>query len=375
MFQLNDIFSGEPVNRGRQPELDLAKAVITFTLAFVHCIIECTPEENLVSGIPFLFDSVIGGPLSAPMFMFAMGVGMVYTKKDHAGELAKRGLRLVIAGFVLNLCRYTLPYLLGYAVTGNHDKFIAPLLYRTLCNDILQFAGLAMILTALLKKWKVPAVFMFALSLGMSAAGMLLNGVDLGSPMGNILLGHLIGTEDAAGMVISDFPVLNWFIVPVSGYLFGSCLIRVKDKKRFYMLLSPVCAIATVIYFTIGIKNAAGMFGEGQNCYYHITTSDVLISILAAVGILGIYYAVAGRIPGRLMYWIQDISKNITRIYCLQWVILVPVTNVLLYAARGTQELPTGITLLLSLAISMAAITAAHLWSARAQRRRRGQET
>ena len=45
-------------------------------MAFVHCIIECTAPEALDHGIPFLFDYVIGSPISAPMFMFAMGIGI-----------------------------------------------------------------------------------------------------------------------------------------------------------------------------------------------------------------------------------------------------------------------------------------------------------
>ena len=364
MLHVKDIFSDVPVNQGRQQELDMAKAVIIFFLAFVHCTIECTSEENLVSGIPYLFDTVIGGPLSAPMFMFAMGVGMVYTKHNSAGDLAKRGVRLLAAGFVLNLCRYTVPYLIGYALTHDYEKYITPLLYKSLCNDILQFAGIAMVLMGLLKRWRVRTAAIFVLGLGMSAAGMFFNGVDVRSPLGNIFLGYLIGTEDAAGLVISDFPLLNWFIAPVAGCLFAEWLIRVKDKNQFYRLVSPVCVLITVVYFIMGMRSSAGMFGEGQNCYYHIKTNDVLVSLLAAVGILGVYHGLAGRVPKRLMYWMQDVSKNITTVYCIHWVILVPVTNVWLYAVRGTQELPPAAVMALAFVISMTSIVLSHRWPA-----------
>ena len=72
------IFSKEEINTERQWELDLARAVIIFCLALIHCTIECTSDEGLTSGIPYLFDTVIGGPFSAPMYMFVMGVGMAY---------------------------------------------------------------------------------------------------------------------------------------------------------------------------------------------------------------------------------------------------------------------------------------------------------
>ena len=60
------IFSSEEVNVTRQWELDLARAFITFCLALIHVIIECTTDEGLCSGIPYLFDTIIGGPLGAP---------------------------------------------------------------------------------------------------------------------------------------------------------------------------------------------------------------------------------------------------------------------------------------------------------------------
>lgn len=365
MFSKKNHCSVESMRKERRPELDLAKAVLIFLLAFVHCTIECTTEENLASGIPYLFDTVIGGPLGAPMFMFAMGIGMVYTKNNSAQDYVIRGLRLESAGFLLNICRYTIPYFIGYAITSDYDKYMDGILYRTFCNDILQFAGMAMLLIALLQWLKVSDIVMFIISFGMSLAGMLFNGMDVGNLPGNLFLGYFIGIEDAAGKVCSDFPLFNWFMAPVFGYLFGKYLIRVKDKKKVYLMLSPICIVITIIYFAVGIKNSLGMFGEGQNCYYHILTNDILASMIAAIGILGIYNCVVRWIPKGWMYWIEDTSRNITVIYCIHWVMVVLITNVLLYAVRGTQELPLPYMLLLSFGISMAAIVISHFWAGR----------
>lgn len=358
-------FSTEPVNKERQPEMDMAKAVVIFFLAFIHCTIECTVEKNLASGIPYLFDTVIGGPLAAPVFMFSMGVGMVYAKKSNAKAFARRGVYIEMTGFLLNLCRYTVPFIFGYALTADYEKYIVPILYRTFCNDILQFAGLALLLMALLQWMKISDRILFVIALGMSGVSIFLNGVDIGNPAGNILLGYFIGIEDAAGMVFSDFPLLNWFIVLVSGYVFGKCLIRVKDKKKFYLTVSPTCLIFAILYFWRGIKMETGMFGEGQNCYYHIKTPDVLVSIAAIIGMLGVYYLVVKWVPERWMYWIQDISRNVTMIYCVHWVMVVFATNIFLYIVRGTQELTVPATMLLSFVISIAAIFVSHFWSKR----------
>lgn len=369
MTFVKNIFSAEPINKGRQPELDIAKAVIVFFLAFIHCTIECTPEEGLVSGIPYLFDTVIGGPLSAPVFMFAMGAGMIYTKNNTAVTYVKRGFRIAATGFVLNICRYTVPALIGYAITSDYANYIEPIMYRTLCNDMLQFAGTAMMLIGFLQWIKAPDFIMLIMSFGMSLCGMFLNDTDVDNSVGNILLGFLIGTEDKAGMVLSDFPLLNWFIVPVAGNIFGKFLIRVKEKDRFYLTVSPVCLVVTAVYFIIGIKNRAGMFGEGQNCYYHITTNDVLISITGVMAVLGVYYFAAKLIPDNFMKRIMGLSKNVTSIYCIHWVVIALTVNVGLYAVKGTQELSVPVTLLLAFLTSIASIIIAHFWSERKQNR------
>lgn len=354
MDHMENIFSEKAVNRGRQRELDLAKAICAFFLAFIHCMIECTPEPQLGQGIPYLFDSVIGGPLSAPMFMFAMGVGMAYTTRDTPGEYARRGLCIGVIGYLLNVCRFLIPWLIGYRITGEREKYIAPLAYRVLGNDILQFAALAMLLMALLFKLRVPGKAIFLLSLGMSLAGTWLRGTDMGSPAGNIFMGYFIGTEDAAGMVISDFPLLNWFPAPVSGYLFGRGLQYVRNKKRFYGLFSTAAALAAAIYFTVGISRRWGMFGEGQNCYYHISTWDCLASLAAAVAVLGICYVAAERLPRRALSLVGGMSRNVNAIYCIHWVLVAYSVHLGLYILRGTQTLPVAWTLLLSLCVSLA---------------------
>lgn len=360
---MDRIFSANTVNSGRQRELDLAKAICVFSLAFIHCVIECTPEPLLAGGIPYLFDTVIGGPLSAPLFMFAMGVGMAYTSRDTPGEYARRGIRIGVTGYLLNICRFLIPFLMGYGITGNREKYIVPLAYRVLGNDILQFASLAMLLMALLIRLRVSDRGMFLLCLGLSLAGTLLGGTDMGSPAANIFMGYFIGTEDGAGMVVSDFPVTNWLLVPVSGYLFGKRLRHVKDKNRFYRLFSTVGALAAAVYFAVGIYRGWGMFGEGQNCYYHISMWDCLAGMAAAVGILGICHMAAGCLPEKALSWTGEISRNVNAIYCIHWVLVTFSTNLFLYILRGTQVLPVHRTLLLGACISVISIGAAHFVS------------
>lgn len=357
------IFSDNIVNSGRQQELDLAKAILIFLMPIVHCIIECTPEEGLAYGIPYVFDTVIGGPFGAPMYMFAMGVGMVYTKRQAPADYARRGIMIGIVGYVLNICRFLIPFLAGYMITGDYGKYMDPLPYRVFGDDILQFACLAMLVMALFVKLRLPDAAMLLTCLGMSLLGTRLNGIDVGAPYGNIFLGYLIGTEDAAGKVFSDFPLFNWLIIPVCGYVFGKRLLHTGDKKLFYRLISPLGLLITIIYFSVGIINGFGMFGEGQNCYYHLSTPDAMASLAAAFGMLGIYYVLIRYIPDRMLSLTGEISRNINAVYCIHWVIVMISIDVVMYIVRGTQELPVPVTMLLGTCISILSILIAHFWT------------
>lgn len=373
MHMKERLYGDSAINCGRQKELDLAKCGAILCLALIHCVIECTPEEQLVSGIPYLFDTVIGGPLSATVFMFAMGVGAVYQDSQSMRDGVLRGLRIMLISYMLNICRFLIPYLIGYGITGDTEKYIDPLLYKVLCNDILLFAGMALVLIVLFRKIKLKDWQMAAIAFAASAAGTMLNGVDVNNALGNILLGYLIGTEDAAGMVMSYFPLLNWLVFPVSGYIFGKRLLRLKDKNLFYGILSAICVPVATIYYAVGIVYERGMFGEGQNCYYHLQFSDAVGAILSTLGVLGLCHFLIRHLPEWVSSLSQKISRNITSIYCIHWVLVVHITNLGLYIWRGTQVLPVWQTLLLGAAIEIAAIYIAAIWQ-RIRKRVRGVE-
>ena len=362
MHMKESLYGDSAINCGRQKEIELAKCAAILCLALIHCVIECTPEEQLVSGIPYLFDTVIGGPLSATVFMFAMGVGVAHKNSQSTRDGALRGLRIMLISYMLNICRFLIPYLIGYGITGDTGKYIDPLLYKVLCNDVLLFAGMALVLIALFRKMKLKDWQMAAIAFAASAAGTMLNGVDVNNALGNILLGYLIGTEDAAGMVMSYFPLLNWLVFPVSGYIFGKRLLRLKDKNLFYGILSAICVPVATIYYAVGIVYERGMFGEGQNCYYHLQFSDALGALLSTIGVLGICHFLIRYLPEWVSSLSQKISRNITSIYCIHWVLVVYITNLGLYIWRGTQVLPVWQTLLLGAAIEIAAIYIAAIW-------------
>ncbi len=360
--QIKGLMADKPVNTGRQIDVDIAKAEMVLMLPFIHCIIECTSDGGLCSGIPYLFDTIIGGPFSAPIYLFAMGIGMVYSRKVTLEQQLKRGFTLIGIFYLSNTCRFLIPYLIGYRISGDTGQFIEPLFYRWLGNDVLLFAGLATITIAIFRHFRLSDGAMLGIAAAMTVAASLLGDVDTHSMFGNIFLGYLIGTDDATGLVISDFPLLTWLIVPVAGFVFGKILIRVKNKREFYRLVSVVPLILALAYFPVGIHFGWGMFGEGQNCYYHMKIWDICVCLCLDIGMLGVWWSLSCIISDRSKAFFTEVSANITSIYCIHWVFVRTITNVLLYIKNGTQLLPLWQTMLLSLAILIVTLIISHYY-------------
>ncbi len=360
--QVRELLADEPVNKGRQLDIDIAKAEMVLLLPFIHCIIECTSDEGLCSGIPYLFDTIIGGPFSAPMYLFAMGMCFVYSHRQTPELWFRRGILLIGVFYLSNTCRFLIPYIIGYKISGDREHFLDPLFYRWLGSDVLLFAGLAIITIAAFRYFKLSDKAMLGIAAVMTVSATLIGDVDTHSMFGNIFLGYIVGTDDATGYVISDFPLLTWLIFPITGYLFGKIHIRIKDKRAFYRITSPPALLVPLIYFPIGIHYGWGMFGEGQNCYYHMMIWDVAVCLCLDLGMLGVWYLLSYYISNRGKGFLHEVSCNITAIYCIHWVFVRTITNVIIYIKNGTQILPLWETMLLSLAILLVTLVIAHYY-------------
>ncbi|MBQ8108322.1 MAG: DUF1624 domain-containing protein [Ruminococcus sp.] len=363
------LFDDRPINTGRQIEFDIAKTGMLVELIFCHCFIECSSVERLAHGLPFIMDAVIGGPIGAPGFMAAMGLGMVYTRHNTPKDHAKRGIRLIIMSFALNICRYTIPYLIGYGITGNSEHYLSDIVYLTLENDIFMFAGLSFLLMALLIKLRVPDPGMVAIALAMSGLADIFNDMDLHNTPLNVVVGFFFGVHDQADKVRSYFTLFNWFLIPVFGYVYGQYYRRLKDKKRFHLMLGVPSVIFTVAFLAYRITTGTGTFAEGgsflgdEMTYYHITTPDLICCVTGVISRFAICYLISLIVTEPVKRFSIEQSRNVTVIYCIQWVLISLSVGLVLFIATGTQELSDGKIILLSSGITVASMALAHYYN------------
>lgn len=327
------------VNTGRQLELDVAKVFAILYMVVIHVYEEMSTvnyyvkmPDNLLRGIL----EFVGGPLAAPVFMFAMGVGMVYSRKRSPGAFAIRGLKMLAVAYVLNIVRYTIPYLVSL-LAGEESGGYWSLADTIGLVDILQFAGMSYLLVALLKKCRVNNYGIVAIALLLQVTGMLLHDSFHDCPkVAQYALGLVFHTNPYV-----VFPLSLWFVFPASGLLFGDYLQTVNDKRKMYNRMSLI-SLAGFVAISASMKLAGRNMLEIFALAYDVFYSPDLLATLWMLSIIGLQMSVCYRISLNLKGGLRDgtifVSRQLKTIYLVQWVIIA--YSVLAIEMSGLPRLP-----------------------------------
>lgn len=324
----------------RKYEFDLAKA-----LAIVAMVITHIGEE-------FSFEPYIGKPwfhlVAAPLFMFSMGVTMLFTSHDSPMEFARRGLRLIFLGYVLNFFRATIWLIIG-KLAWNREPWGILESFATL--DILHFAGLAFLVVALLRKLKCPVWGMLAVSVVMLAFAPLLDTHEEGMSLANYFQGYLWRAHGDA-----CFPLMNWFVFPCLGLSFGSLIkYDVSDPKRFYSILLPSAAAvllaAVLVLEGCGVDVFSNIFNLEK--YYSMNLATVSMHCLAILTVVSACYFAMKPVKGKLRDGIVYVSKNLNNIYITQWIIIESFYTIWLVATMHSFRVPVRFAVPVGIVVSI----------------------
>lgn len=312
------IFSTEIVNKKRQVELDVAKGIAIVFMIWVHV-------KEYYLGAKFegcAYDEVcefFGSPPTAPVFMIALGIGVHFARKNAPKDLAVRGIKIFVLSYILNFIRDTVPLYIQYRMDGDRDVYEESL-YSLVGVDILQFAGLAFLFLALIKKLQMNYKMLFVVWCVLATGNMLLSGISFTNPAANIIFGLIWETYD-----YSWFPCLPWITYPMVGYVFGGYLIRCKDKKVFYRNICVVCgALSVPLWLYSYIHNVRfGAFGNlWQDEYYGHDIMGNLVLVTFALFWMSLVYFVVPYIPSLFVRMLTRWSKNTNRLFCISYVYL-----------------------------------------------------
>ena len=306
----------------RQTEFDYAKTLAIFFMVIIHVIEEMSKVEftALPSGFWENFIQFGAGPLAAPVFVFAMGIGIVYSRNQEPVQLFKRGVKLLIVALCLNICRDVIPRLIVCLISKSAPEWEV-FRYQIFNIDILHFAGLAFMLTALFKKLKVPTLALVPIGIVMQIAGNELSMRFAPTGVAEILLSYIFDT----GGDLACFPILTWYASLAVGILAGTIIKKYSDNlNKVYsigfwggasLLLGFIFACH---YYEVDIRLFHALYEDafyGQTFFHFLYNSLVIVIELSLIHLI-------------TRKWNKDIGfvsfcgKNLTTIYVIQWMIV-----------------------------------------------------
>lgn len=264
------------------------------------------------------FVEFFGGPMAAPVFMFCMGIGMIYTRHDSSADFIRRGIKLLLAGYLLNFFRQTIPMLIAMRL-GIDTGF--SLIGGLLNVDILPFAGMAFISIGLMKRFKMPLLSMLATAILLQAVGIWSVNLRIDSVAAATLIGLILPGGDHVA-----FPMALWLIYPVSGMIFGRYLKQSGDRVSLYKKVLAVSFVFFVSYSSALLFSGYDLrliYSLYRSSYYNQNILSVMWIIPLVLMSICISYFVLGRIcltvTGRFMTYC---SINLTTIYMIQWLLI-----------------------------------------------------
>ena len=201
--KIKNCFEKDPVNSGRQKEIDIAKgiALIFMTLSHSIEILGWFFDPSISTAILWHdFDMLIKA--IASVFFFCMGISLCYSKKQSSGDLLRRAMGMVGLAILLETARTVVPCFIEWLIFGDFSSIRYA--HQIFCIDALQFASMTLIVMALFKKLKLKLWMMLLISVACSVIGQLLAGVSTGSKALNFVTGFLWHSHD-----IAYFPLLN----------------------------------------------------------------------------------------------------------------------------------------------------------------------
>lgn len=341
----------------RQYNLDILKSFSIISMVICHPVVRLGAyipgyEEDFLF---FLGDTILGAYIFvAHGFMFAMGVGMIYSKRGNPSDMLRRGIKLYLMGYILNMLRYGIYIIIYNMMTG---EILDETWFAIFGQDILQFAGLAFILTAILKKARLTEVQIFSVSVVLSVVGSFIANLDIRNPVLDFLTAHFF---DTTGMSI--FPLFNWYICVTAGRIIGSILYKMQDKDRFYRKTLYISGVIVIAYITLTAK--LGTFFLSMDREYYAASTLEMIGLLS-IDIFGlsVFHFILQKMDVSRFKILIGMSRNVTVIYYIHWMI-VGATEVFFCILLGHIFTYTQIYLY-AVMVLVVSVFAASLWRGR----------
>jgi len=295
----------------------LARGIIVFLIAPIHCVmVYSTPEVK--HGPLGKFMAFFAENPGAHLFMFLMGAFVVFSKKKSYKSILKRFFMLFLAGWILNTIKFVIPHLLHLLpenfYTGNQfvqDKYIA--LHLLFLNDILQFAALAYLICALIRRSSSPILITCVAGVAiLLLSPFIWDKGTTGNLFFNVFIDLLGGFPPKA-----YFPLFPWLFHCLSGMLFALLMQKNKLKHSTFVITGIVLILLGKFIWRYEPDSWHITFfraGWGGTIFHNGVT----------ILWISLFFIIRKNTPDNFVFhFFEWCSNHITSIYLIQWCIIM----------------------------------------------------
>ena len=290
---------------------DLLKGIAVVLMIQVH-IIELFATPEIFSSSTGSFLLFLGGPFVAPIFAIVFGY-FISNSKQTTSQTILRGVQLFFVGILLNI---SLNFnLLRSVFNGKIKVNVLDFVFGV---DFLLFAGLAIIIIAVLKKILEKRILItVALSFVVAFLGHFL--VQFQTE--NEILTH-VSAFIYGNYHWSYFPIFPWMAYPMIGMAISQIHRKHDLEKIITQKVQPIIFVIGVLFIGFTIKFGITTSADLQEYYHHgILFFCWTISFLIVYGIF-IHRVNLSIGNTKVFNYLKWLGKNVTAMYFIQWVFI-----------------------------------------------------
>jgi surface polysaccharide O-acyltransferase-like enzyme len=325
--------------------LSLARGFIVLVMPAVHTVLLYSAPEVKVGPLGSVLRVFAEGP-GAPLFMFLMGVLIVLGRPKSLYQIGKRSLLLLTSGYMLNLFRLVIPFLLGWIpaayLTDNNIAFDGSTAIQLfLVGDILQFASIAYFVCSIVHLLKVDIKGIIAILLLL----LFITPYTWELSFKNQYVDHSFHLFNGQPPQ-AFFPVFPWLFYPLLGLLVG----KIYQWHSYKRILRLHVVLGSVLILTGLLISLTEPVSWNTNFYRVGRGATLWHSGLVLIWV-ALFLFLSKLIKRSWIFSLLEyLSRHITFIYVAQWVIIL-----WLFPLFGYNELdliPTLLALILTSVLS-----------------------
>ncbi|MGC4233249.1 MAG: heparan-alpha-glucosaminide N-acetyltransferase domain-containing protein [Niabella sp.] len=296
--------------------LDLARGFTVLFIPAIHTGMLYSRLSVHTTPLGYFLVSIAEGP-GGQLLMLLMGVTFTLKAQHSARSIMIRSATLLLAGYLLNILKFVVPYSLGLlpreVLAELEIKGTEAAVWQLAgMGDILHFAAIAQIILYGVYKFKNYQWWALGMAIAVAILSPLLWDRQPTSPVLHYLAGLATGHPPKV-----FFPLLPWLIFPLAGLCIG-CYLKKQESQTMKR-----CAVIGLILLLEGWIEQISFKTINPHGFYRTPFPETCWHLGIVLLALSMWYWISKRAKDNLFFHLLTYSsKNITLLYFIQWVMI-----------------------------------------------------